>query len=123
MIEDYFQNIVAKVWIGDKSIQNFNMVTSQIEDVFLALSFPEKEIFIGKTKDFYFIVDGIQEDDFKYGSLFLNTDLKKLILGYKDRHLFNADTNIDLFVNNLELHSKLSKKLIDNNVKIKKLKI
>lgn len=123
MIEDYFQNIVAKVWIGDKSIQNFNMVTSQIEDVFLALSFPEKEIFIGKTKDFYFIVDGIQDDDFKYGSLFLNTDLKKLILGYKDRHLFNADTNIDLFVNNLELHSKLSKKLIDNNVKIKKLKI
>lgn len=123
MIEDYFQNIVAKVWVGDKSIQNFNMVTSQIEDVFLALSFPEKEIFIGKTKDFYFIVDGIQEDDFKYGSLFLNTDLKKLILGYKDRHLFNADTNIDLFVNNLELHSKLSKKLIDNNVKIKKLKI
>lgn len=123
MIEDYFQNIVAKVWVGDKSIQNFNMVTSQIEDVFLALSFPEKEIFIGKTKGFYFIVDGIQEDDFKYGSLFLNTDLKKLILGYKDRHLFNADTNIDLFVNNLELHSKLSKKLIDNNVKIKKLKI
>lgn len=123
MIEDYFQNIVAKVWVGDKSIQNFNMVTSQIEDVFLALSFPEKEIFIGKTKDFYFIVDGIQEDDFKYGSLFINTDLKKLILGYKDRHLFNADTNIDLFVNNLELHSKLSKKLIDNNVKIKKLKI
>ncbi len=123
MINEYFENIVAKVWIGDKSIQNFNMVTSQIDNIFLTFSFPEKEIFIGKTKDFYFIVDGIQEDDFKYGSLFLNTDLKKLILGYKDRHLFNADNNIDLFVNNLELHSKLTKKLVDNNVKIKKLKI
>ena len=35
MINEYFENIVAKVWIGDKSIQNFNMVTSQIEDIFL----------------------------------------------------------------------------------------
>lgn len=123
MIENYFENIVSKVWVGQKTQSNFTMVTSEIKDIFLHLSFPEKEIFIGKTEKFYFIVDGINEDDFLYGILFLNTDLKQLILGYKDRALFNAETHLDTFVNNLELNYRLNKKLVEKNTKIKKLKI
>lgn len=91
MIENYFENIVSKVWVGQKTQSNFNMMSSEIKDIFLHLSFSEKEIFIGKTENFYFIVDGINEDGFLYGILFLNTDLKQLILGYKDRALFNAE--------------------------------
>lgn len=123
MIEHYFENIVSKVWVGQKSQSNFTMVSSEIKDIFLHLSFPEKEIFIGKTEKFYFIVDGINEDGFLYGILFLNTDLKQLILGYKDRGLFNAEDHLDTFVNNLELNYRLNKKLVEKNTKIKKLKI
>lgn len=123
MVEDYFENIVSKVWVGQKTQSNFTMVSSEIKDIFLHLSFPEKEIFIGNTEKFYFIVDGINEDGFLYGILFLNTDLKQLILGYKDRALFNAEDHLDTFVNNLELNYRLNKKLVEKNTKIKKLKI
>lgn len=123
MIEKYFENIVSKIWIGLKSQSNFNMAPSEIKDIFLELSTPEKNIFLGKTEQFYFIVDGIEEDGFHYGILFLNTNLKNLILGYKDRQVFNADNDIDTFVNNLELHYRLSKNLVQKNAKIKTLKI
>ena len=123
MIEDYFENIVSKVWVGQKTQSNFTIVSSEIKDIFLHLSFPEKEVFIGKTEKFYFIVDGINEDGFLYGILFLNTDLKQLILGYKDRALFNAENHLDTFVNNLELNYRLNKNLVSKNIKIKKLKI
>lgn len=123
MIENYFENIVSKVWVGQKTQSNFTMVSSEIKDIFLHLSFSEKEIFIGKTENFYFIVDGINEDGFLYGILFLNTDLKQLILGYKDRALFNAEEHLDTFVNNLELNYRLNKKLVEKHKKIKKLKI
>lgn len=122
-MEKYFENIVSKVWLGEKTQANFTMVTSEIKDIFLTLSTQEKQVFLGKTEKFYFIIDGIQEDDFCYGILFLNTDLKNLILGYKDRAIFNADNNIDTFVNNLELNYRLNKKLVEKNIHIKKLKI
>ena len=35
MIEQFFENIVSKVWIGSKSQSNFNMEPSQIEDIWL----------------------------------------------------------------------------------------
>lgn len=82
MIEDYIQNIVSKIWIGQKT-QSFTMVTSEIKDIFIHFSFPEKEVFIGKTENFYFILDGINESGFLYGILFLNTDLRQLILGFE----------------------------------------
>lgn len=123
MIENYFENIVSKVWVGSRSQSNFTMVPSEIKDIFLHLDVSSKNIFIGKTEQFYFIVDGMQENGLFYGILFLNTNLKNLILGYKDRAMFNAENDIDLFVNNLELHYRLSKNLVAKNDKIKKLKI
>lgn len=122
-MEQYFENIVSKIWLGEKTQANFTMTTSEIKDIFLTLSTSEKQVFLGKTEKFYFIIDGIQEDDFCYGILFLNTDLKNLVMGYKDRSIFNAENNIDTFINNLELNYRLNKKLVDKNIKIKKLKI
>lgn len=123
MIEQFFENIVSKVWIGSKSQSNFNMEPSQIEDIYLQLETTDKLVFLGKTKNFYFIVDGIDEDGFQYGVLFLNSDLKSLILGYKNKEIFGFNNNIDIFVHNLELNYRLQKNLVPKNEKVKKLKI
>lgn len=68
-------------------------------------------------------MDGIDEDGFQYGVLFLNSDLKSLILGYKNKEIFGFNNNIDLFVHNLELNYRLQKNLVPRNEKVKKLKI
>lgn len=68
-------------------------------------------------------MDGIDEDGFQYGVLFLNNDLKKLILGYKNKEIFGFNNNIDTFVTNLELNYRLQKNLVTRNEKVKKLKI
>lgn len=123
MIEDYFKNVVSKIWLGEKNQGSFTMVSSEIQDIFLNLSLNDKEVFLGKTEKFYFILNGIDEDGFRYGILFLNTSLKNLILSYKDRSIFNAEDNIDIFIDNLELNYRLNKKLVEKNIKIKKFKI
>lgn len=123
MIEKYIENIVSKVWIGTKSSVHFNMSISEIKDIFIHLSLHNKNVFLGKTEKFYFILNGIDEDNISYGFLFLNTDLKNLILAYQDRKIFNADSNVDTFVNNLELNYRLNKKLSLKNKPQTKFKI
>ena len=53
--------------------------------------------------------------------MFLNSDLKSLILGYKNKEIFGFNNNIDLFVHNLELNYRLQKNLVPRNEKVKKL--
>lgn len=127
MIEDFLENIISKNWIGSKSESNFSIKPCEIKDILLEKNEENKVVYIGKTEDYYFILDGIIEDGFKYGLLFLNTDLKNLLLGYKDRVIFNIGIDIDIerFANSLQLNYRLNKELLlkSNGIKNKRIKI
>lgn len=124
MLTDYFENIVSRTWLGQENKNQYaNLAPGEIEEVMYEKAMPDKVVILGRTAQYYFLIEGFNSDGFLYGNALLNTNLKTLIGAYKDRLAVTGVESVDDFVDKVLLHTKLEKVLTQSVVKTKRLKI
>lgn len=126
-LEEYFDNILSRTWLGVNNKTHIKIEKSEIESIYFEKELNQKNVILGKTKSFYFLLECYDSEGYKYANGLYNDSMVYLLNGYKDRlELINTD-NTEGFVNSIKLNDELQKSIKENQpdslIKLKKNKI
>lgn len=108
--EKYFKNIISKSWLGQKKLTN-KIASSIVKEIYIEESYKDKFILLGKSEEYFFILEYFPSEDFSYSNILLNTQFNDLSELYKDKECLLKGNTPEDFLKTVVLKKKLEKSL------------
>lgn len=122
-LQEYFDNIVSRTWLGKKSEKVTVIEHGMVTDIYFQMNLEDRILIIGKTDKFYFILECFQSNDYKYSNALLNNHLIDLLNSYKKRDLLTQGSTVESFVDAFLMKHQLSKELKEKPIQKSSFKI
>lgn len=120
--EKYFENIISRSWLGQKKLTN-KINSSIVKEIYVEENYKDKCILLGKSEDYFFILEYFPSEDFSYSNILLNTHFGELLEVYKDKEFLLKGLEPEEFLKKIVLRKKLEKSLTIKSNTIKPFKI
>lgn len=108
--EKYFKNIISKSWLGQKKLTN-KITSSIVKEIYVEEPYKDKFIVLGKSDEYFFILEYFPSEDFSYSNILLNTQFNDLLELYKDKDCLLKGNTPDDFLKTVVLKKKLEQSL------------
>jgi hypothetical protein len=108
--EKYFKNIISKSWLGQKKLTN-KITSSIVKEIYVEEPYKDKFILLGKSDEYFFILEYFPSEDFSYSNILLNTQFNDLLELYKDKDCLLKGNTPDDFLKTVVLKKKLEQSL------------
>jgi hypothetical protein len=122
-LQEYFDNIVSRTWLGKKSEKVTIIEHSMVDDIYFQTNLEDRILIIGKTDKFYFILECFHSNDYKYSNALFNNHLIDLLNSYKKRDLLTQGSTVESFVDAFLMKHQLSKELKEKPIQKSSFKI
>lgn len=117
-LEKYFENIVARSYIGlsNKDKRNRTILNTEVQNVYFTMHFSEDVLLFGKTLDIYFLLIFKNDNNFAYSTILMHEEPTKLLENVNKKYNLYSG-NVEDFWNSVLLKYKLENDLTKKETK------
>jgi hypothetical protein len=102
----FFLNILSKKWLGENQQKTYDNKETKVTHIYFETLAKDCIVLLGKTENFYFILEAHESEGYDYSYVFYNENLMELLKSYKKADMTSQSSSIQQILKDPTLTNK-----------------